>query len=70
MKIFKLLSKKNLSIIIISLLFPFSSIAENKPIDIWNIDKQEIEASIEESVTVEKKEKMSTKDSKSYRSGG
>ena len=57
MKILKLLSKKNLSIIIISLLLPLSSIAEDEPVDIWNIDKKEIEASIEESVIVEKKMK-------------
>ena len=49
MKILKLLNKKNLSIIIISLLFPLSSIAEDEPVDIWNIDKKEIKASIEES---------------------
>ena len=40
MKILKLLNKKNLSIIIISLLLPLFSIAEEKPVDIWNIDKQ------------------------------
>ena len=56
MKILKLLNKKNLSIIVISLLLPFSSIAEDEPVDIWNIDKKEIEASIEESVIVEKTE--------------
>ena len=43
MKILKLLNKKNLSIIIISLLSIFA-IAEDKPVDIWNIDKKEIEA--------------------------
>ena len=58
MKILKLLNKKNLSIIIIALLFPLSSIAEDEPVDIWNIDKKEIEATIEESVIVEKKEEI------------
>jgi hypothetical protein len=54
MKILKLLNKKNLSIIITSLLFSFSSIAEDKPVDIWNIDKKEVELSIEENTSVEK----------------
>jgi hypothetical protein len=54
MKILKLLNKKNLSIIIISLLLSFSSIAEDKPVDIWNIDKKEAELSIEENISVEK----------------
>ena len=59
MKILKLLNKKNLSIIIISLLLTLSSIAEDKPVDIWNIDKKEIETSIEESTSVENLEKIS-----------
>ena len=54
MKILKLLNRKNLSIIIISLLLSFSSIAEDKPVDIWNIDKKEAELSIEENISVEK----------------
>jgi hypothetical protein len=58
MKILKLLNKKSLSIIITSLLFFFSSIAEDKPIDIWNIDKKEINTPIEESTTVEKVEEI------------
>ena len=41
MKILKLLNNKNLSIIIISLLLSFSSIAEEKPVDICNLDKKE-----------------------------
>ena len=56
MKILKLLNKKNLSIIIISLLLSFSSIAEDKPVDIWNIDKKEAELSIEENISIEKTE--------------
>jgi len=59
MKILKLLNKKNLSIIIISLLLTLSSIAEDKPVDIWNIDKKEIETSIEESTSVENIEEIS-----------
>ena len=42
MKISKLLNKKYFSIILI-LLFGMSANAEDKPVDIWNIDKKEIE---------------------------
>ena len=59
MKILKLLNKKNLSIIIVSLLLPFSTIAEEKPVDIWNIDKQETEATSEENISVEKTKEIS-----------
>ena len=58
MKILKLLNKKYLSIVIIFLLFPLSSTAEDEPVDIWNIDKKKIEASIEESVTTKKTEEI------------
>ena len=54
MKILKLLNKKSLSIIIISLLLPFSLIAEDQPVDIWNINKEKINSSIEESAIIEK----------------
>ena len=53
MKILKLLNKKNLSIIIISLLLPLFSTAEEKPVDIWNIDKQETETISEENLSQE-----------------
>jgi len=59
MKILKLLNKKNLSIIIISLLLSFSSIAEEKPVDIWNIDKQEEETTSEVNISIEKTEEIS-----------
>jgi hypothetical protein len=51
MKILKLLSKKNFSIVLIILLFLSKSFAEEKPVDIWNIDKEAINepAGIEES---------------------
>ena len=39
MKTLKLLNKKNLSIIIFSLLITSSPFAEEKPVDIWNIEK-------------------------------
>ena len=53
MKTLKLLNKENLSIIIISLLLTFSTIAEDKPVDIWNIDKKEVETSIKENISEE-----------------
>ena len=59
MKILKLLNNKNLSIIIISLLLSFSSIAEEKPVDIWNLDKKETQNISEENLSVEKNEEIS-----------
>ena len=59
MKILRLLNKKNLSIIIIYLLSFISVIAEDKPVDIWNIDKTEIEDTIEENSSAEKIEVIS-----------
>ena len=41
MKILKLLNKKNLTIVIIYLFSTLTVFAEDKPIDIWNIDKKE-----------------------------
>lgn len=58
MKILKLLNKKNLSIVIFSL-FSFSSFAEDKPIDIWNIEKQETENISEENLSIENKQVVS-----------
>ena len=45
MKISKLLSKKNFSIIFV-ILIGFNSYAEDKPVDIWNLDKEQIEENI------------------------
>ena len=59
MKILKLLNNKNLSIIIISLLLSFSSIAEEKPVDIWNLEKKETQNISEENISVEKNEETS-----------
>ncbi|MDC0916225.1 hypothetical protein OAQ31_06615 [Candidatus Pelagibacter sp.] len=53
MKILKLLNKKNLSIIIISLLLSLPSIAEEKPVDIWNLEKKETESISEENLSLE-----------------
>ena len=47
MKISKLLNKKYLSIIFIFLFSSFCVIAEEKPVDIWNIDKKAIETESE-----------------------
>jgi len=58
MKILKLLNKKNLSIIIVYLLLSFPIIAEEKPVDIWNLDKQETESISEENLSVEKNEEI------------
>ena len=41
MKISKLLNKKNFSIIIIFCFFGLNSLAEDQPVDIWNIDEEE-----------------------------
>ena len=59
MKILKLLNKRNLSIVIITLLFPFYLVAEEKPVDIWNIDKKEAESISEENLSLEKTEQES-----------
>jgi hypothetical protein len=58
MKILKLLNKKNLSIVIFSL-FSLSSFAEDKPVDIWNIEKQETENISEENLSIENKQVVS-----------
>ena len=47
MRILKLLNKKYFSIIIILLLSSVNAIAEDQPIDIWNIDKKAIETTSE-----------------------
>jgi hypothetical protein len=58
MKISKLLNKKNLSIVIFSLI-SFSSFAEDKPVDIWNLEKQESETISEENLSTENKQEVS-----------
>jgi len=59
MKILKLLNKKNLSIIIFSLLITSSPFAEDKPVDIWNIDKKEVNTISEENLSDENKQEIS-----------
>ena len=58
MKILKLLNKKNLSIVILSL-FSLPSFAEDKPVDIWNLEKQEVETISEENLSIENKQDVS-----------
>ena len=58
MKISKLLNKKNLSIVIFSLI-SLSSFAEDKPVDIWNLEKQEVETISEENLSIENKQEVS-----------
>ncbi len=59
MKILKLLNKKNLSIIIFSLLITSSLFAEDKPVDIWDIKKEEVDTISEENLSDENKQKIS-----------
>jgi len=59
MKILKLLNKKNLSIIIFSLLITSSPFAEDKPVDIWNIDKKEVDTISEENLSGKNKQEIS-----------
>ena len=42
MRILKLLNKNNLSIVVIYLFSSVYVFAEDKPIDIWNIDKKKM----------------------------
>ena len=58
MKISKLLNKKNLSIVIFSLI-SLSSFAEDKPVDIWNLEKQDSETISEENLSIENKQEVS-----------
>ena len=44
MKILKLLNKKYFSILLITI-FGFNCNADDKPVDIWNIDEKEIDKS-------------------------
>ena len=59
MRILKLLNRKNLSIIIIYLFSSVFVFAEDKPIDIWNIKKQETKTISEKNLSTEKIDKIS-----------
>ena len=54
MRILKLLNKNNLSIVVIYLFSSVYVFAEDKPIDIWNIDKKKIETISETNLSNEK----------------
>ncbi len=58
MKILKLLNKKNLSIVSLFLLLITETIAEENPVDIWNIDKKEIEKKNDDSLDKENSKKQ------------
>ena len=57
MKILKLLNKKSFSILIVYFLWSFNLAAEEKPIDIWNIEKKETEKVSESSISKQNIEK-------------
>ena len=59
MKILKLLNKKNLPIIFFSLLITSSPFAEDKPVDIWNIEKKKVDTISEENLSDENKQEVS-----------
>jgi len=59
MKILKLLNKKNLLIIIFSFLITSSPFAEDKPVDIWNIEKKEADTISEENLSEKNKQEVS-----------
>ena len=61
MKILKLLNNKIFSIIIVYFFFSFHLIAEEKPIDIWNIEKKESETLPENSISTKSIEKSDQK---------
>ena len=66
MKTSKLLNKKYFSIILI-LLFGLSSYAEEKPVDIWNIEQKEIEKeSLEKNLETSKNKTQINEDSNIY----
>jgi hypothetical protein len=54
MRILKLLNRKYLSIVIVFLFLSLNSVAEDQPIDIWNIDKNKIEIESENISSTEK----------------
>ena len=51
MKILKLLDKKYCSILIFYLLSGINTYAEEKPVDIWNIEKRETDIVIEKNIS-------------------
>ena len=58
MKILKLLNKKDFSILIVYLLCSFHIVAEEKPIDIWNIEKKDTGTISENSISTKNIENL------------
>ena len=54
MKILKLLNKKYFSILIIYLFLPINTFAEDKPVDIWNLEKKETDIVEETNISIQK----------------
>ena len=51
MKILKLLNKKYFSILIFYLLLGTNTFAEDKPVDIWNLEKKETDIVVETNIS-------------------
>ena len=51
MKILKLLNKKYFSILIFYLLSATNTFAEDKPVDIWNLEKKETDIVVETNIS-------------------
>ena len=62
MKILKLLNRKNFSILIICLLLPINIFAEDKPVDLWNLEKNETDIN-EENITSNQNQDISVTNS-------
>jgi len=62
MKILRLLNRKNFSILAICLLLPINLFAENKPIDLWNLEKNETDIN-EENITSNQNQDISVSNS-------
>jgi len=59
MKILKLLSNKYFSILIFYLLSAINTFADNKPVDIWNLERKETDKIVETSISDQKQNKTS-----------
>ncbi len=51
MKILKLLNKRYISILIFYLLSVINTFAEDKPVDIWNLEKRETDIVVETNIS-------------------
>ena len=62
MKILKLFNRRNFSILIICLLLPINLFAEDKPVDLWNLEKNETDIN-EENIASNQKQDISVTNS-------